>query len=418
MRDLLIAALVFGALPWAISRPYLGIYLWSWMGYMNPHKLTYGFAAFFPWAHIIGVVTLLSLLFSKEKNKFPITRETVVYILFMLWMTLTTVFAIDQENGWIQWEKVMKIDLMTLVTLVVINTRERLINLVWVIVLSLGFFGFKGGIFTITSGGGDHVFGPPDTFIAGNNELALALIVILPLIWFLRSYDQRTWVRHGLVVLFLLTALAAIGSQSRGALLGIAAMATMLWSKSRQKLLLAILIISSAIVVVSFMPASWSDRMDTINTYEQDASAMGRINAWHMAFNVASDRLTGGGFEVVSAETFRQYAPIPEDVHDFHSIYFEVMGEQGFIGLTLFLALFTFAWLKCNSIIRQVKLKQEHFWAAELAAMLQVSMVGYAVAGAFLGMAYFDLPYHIMAISVILFVLINQSTKSYLYNKN
>ena len=407
MRDILIAALVFGALPWALSRPYVGVYLWAWLGYMNPHRLTYGFAASFPWAHMVAVVTLMSLLFSKEPKKLPMTREVVILILFLIWMTITTLFAINEARAWMQWEKVMKIQVMTFLTLMVINTRDRLNHLIWVIVLSLGYFGFKGGIFTLTGGGG-RVQGPPGTFIAGNNELALALIVTIPLMWYLRSHAERKWVRHGMLVLMLLTAVSAIGTQSRGALVGLAAMGAMLWLKSRQKFMMLILILLASVAILAVMPESWYERMGTIKTYDEDASALGRINAWGMAINVASSRLTGGGFEVVSGATFRLYGPDPLDVHDFHSIYFEVLGEHGFIGLGLFLTLFGMAWLKCGGIIRQAKRNQEIRWAGDLAAMLQVSMMGYATAGTFLGMAYFDLPYHIMAIAVILSILVGQ----------
>lgn len=411
MRDILIAAFVIGALPWALSRPNVGLYLWAWIGYMNPHRLTYGFAAFYPWVQIVAITTLIGLLFSKEPKKLPMSREVVVLILFILWMTLTTVLAINQDAAWMQWEKVMKIHIMIFVTLMVVKDRERLEHLLWVVVLSLGYFGFKGGLFTLTGGGG-RVQGPPGTFISGNNELALALIVTMPLMWYLRSHAQRMWVRHGLMLLLLLTAISAIGTQSRGALLGLATMGTMLWLKTRQKLLTMIVIVCTAGVILAVMPASWFERMQTIKTYQQDASAMGRINAWGMGYNLASSRLTGGGFEVVSAATFRLYAPDPYDVHDFHSIYFEVLGEHGFIGLGLFLTLFGMTWFKCGSVMRQGKRNPELRWAADLAAMLQVSMAGYAAAGAFLGMAYFDLPYHIMTMAVILAILAKQSAQT------
>jgi probable O-glycosylation ligase (exosortase A-associated) len=92
-------------------------------------------------------------------------------------------------------------------------------------------------------------------------------------------------------------------------------------------------------IMAAVMPQEWYDRMNTINTYQEDQSAQGRINAWHTAFNVAKDRITGGGFEIWFPPTFRQYAPDPSNVRDVHSIYFEIMGEQGFVGFGLFMAL-------------------------------------------------------------------------------
>jgi probable O-glycosylation ligase (exosortase A-associated) len=149
------------------------------------------------------------------------------------------------------------------------------------------------------------------------------------------------------------------------------------------------------------MPQEWYDRMDSIKNYQQDESALGRINAWHTAFNVAKDRVTGGGFETFQARTFRQYAPEPFRVHDVHSVYFEVMGEHGFIGFGMFLLLAVFAWLRANQVIRECKNDPEKKWAADLAAMIQVSLIGYGAGGAFLGLAYFDLTYHLMIILVL-----------------
>ncbi len=410
MRDIAIALIVFGAIPWALTRPYIGVYLWSWISYMNPHKLAYGFAVTFPWAYVIALVTFASLILSKERKRLPITAETVILVLFLIWMTVTTFFAFHQEEAWAQWDKVMKIQLFTLLTLAVVNTRERVVWLVWVIVLSLGFYGLKGGLFTLTGGGDSRVWGPVGSFIAGNNELGLAMIVTMPLMWYLRSHTENKWVRHGMIVLMVATLLATLGTHSRGALVGLAAMGAMLWWKSRQKVAMLILIVMAVLVAIPFMPPEWHERMSTIKTYEEDASAMGRINAWHMAINMASDRLTGGGFEPISRAVYMRYAPDPNYVVDFHSIYFEVLGEHGFIGLILFLSLFTVTWFRCGSIIRAAKHDESLKWAGDLAAMLQVSVVGYATAGAFLGMAYFDLPYHIMAIAVIMSTLIKQPT--------
>jgi len=199
----------------------------------------------------------------------------------------------------------------------------------------------------------------------------------------------------------VLSGIAAIGSQSRGGLLAMAAMGLFLWFKSRQKFVTGIYMVIAVAIMASVMPQEWYDRMNTIKTYEEDASALGRINAWHTAFNVASDRIVGGGFSMFTPSTFRAYAPEPQRVHDAHSIYFQVLGEHGFIGLSLFLSIWLFAWFKAGRIMRYCRKDPEKKWAADLAAMAQVSMVGYAVGGAFLGLAYFDLPYHILVIIVL-----------------
>jgi probable O-glycosylation ligase (exosortase A-associated) len=270
-----------------------------------------------------------------------------------------------------------------------------------VIALSIGFYGVKGGIFTITHGGIYRVQGPARTFIAGNNEMALALVMTIPLIRYLHLQARRFWVRWGLAAAMVLTGIAAIGSQSRGGLLAMLAMGVFLWLKSRKKIVTGIYIAVAIAVMSSVMPQQWYDRMNTIETYKTDASAQGRINAWYTAFNVAKDRITGGGFETFQPPTFKQYAPDPDNVHDVHSIYFEAMGEQGFIGFGLFVLIGLFTWLRGSQIINACKKDPERKWASDLASMIQVCLIGYGVGGAFLGLAYFDLPYHLMIIMVL-----------------
>jgi probable O-glycosylation ligase (exosortase A-associated) len=270
-----------------------------------------------------------------------------------------------------------------------------------VIALSLGFYGVKGGIFTAVTGGAHQVRGPEASFISGNNEIGLALVMTTPLLYFLSRQVTPKYVRPGLLAAVGLTALAALGTQSRGALLGLLAMATFLWLKSRTKIVTGILIVLGTVVLLPLMPQQWWDRMSTIQNYEQDPSALGRINAWRMAFNLASDRLTGGGLESFQEYTFQLYAPNPGYVADSHSIYFQVLGHHGFIGLALFLFLIVFTWLTASSIIRRTRKDKETLWLGELMAMTQVSLVAYLTTGAFLGLAYFDYFYNLMLIVVV-----------------
>ncbi|WP_334186752.1 putative O-glycosylation ligase, exosortase A system-associated [Noviherbaspirillum sp.] len=413
MRDLAVTLIVFGSLPFILKRPYIGILMWVWISVMNPHRESWGFATTFPFAAVIAATTLLSLVLTKDRKDFPVTPVTLVLIGFIIWMNVSTVFAIHPDQVYGNWNRVIKIMLMTIVTLMLIKTRRHIELFIAVLVFSLGFFGVKGGIFTVMSGGQFRVWGPADTFIGGNNEIALALIMVIPLMHYLQIMTDKKWIRHGLTVAMLLCAFAALGSYSRGALLAIAAMAGFLWLKSSKKLILGILMVISIPVLVAFMPDQWTERMDTISTYKEDSSAMGRINAWWMAYNLAKDRpLVGGGFEIYDLEVFGKYAPIPTDVHAAHSIYFQALGEHGFVGLGLYLLLGFLTW-RCGSwIVRNTKKREDLKWAYHLAAMVQVSLIGFAVGGAFLSLLYFDVPYYLMAAMVITRRIIEEQLKS------
>jgi probable O-glycosylation ligase (exosortase A-associated) len=413
MRDIALIIIFFSFLAFVFTRPYIGIYIWTWLSLMNPHRLTYGFAFSFPFAQITAIVTLLAMLSSDEPKRIPWTRETILLLIFILWMLLTTIFSIYPDQAWVQWNKVWKIMLMIYVTLLLINTQQKLHWLVWVIVLSLGLYGVKGGIFTILTGGGHRVQGPVGTFIAGNNEMGLALVMIIPLMRYLQLQTENFWVRFGLGVSMLLTGIAALGTQSRGALVGIVAMGIFLFMKSRNKFLtlFPILILIGATAIL--MPQEWYDRMSTITASpeEQDQSVQGRFEAWKMAINLAQDRVLGGGYETFK---FRAYYKYSEgnmkltETPDAHSIYFETLGEHGFIGLAMFMLLGWFTWNTGNRIRRMAKDSIETRWGADLASMLQVSLIGYFVTGAFLGLAYFDLYYDLIAMMVICWIVVQE----------
>lgn len=400
MRSALVLAIIFLGAAWALMHPYVGVLVWTWVSIMNPHKLTWGAAVDFPVAAVIGGATLVGLFFTKDKKNFFVSAPSVTLMLFMLWVCITFLFSFDQRGSADMLGKVLKIDFMILVALVLLHSKQHIVALVWVLVLSLGYFGVKGGVFTLATGGSYRVWGPGG-FIGGNNEIALALIIVVPLMYFLRDQAVKTWQRHAWLAAMALTTIAAIGSQSRGALLAVVAMMALLWWRGRQKALFGILMVAGSLLLLSFMPESWHARIDTISEYQQDSSAMGRINAWWMAWNLASANFFGGGFDIYNPGPFALYAPDPLKIHAAHSIYFQVLGEHGFVGLALFLTMWGLTWRWAGWIRRNARGNPETEWAAVLGGMCQVSLIGYAVGGAFLSLAYFDLPYNILVLVVL-----------------
>jgi len=395
----------------AVRRPWLGLLTWAWFSYMNPHRLCYGFAFDqVPFVAIIAVVTLGAMLMSNEPKRLIWSRETVVLALLVLWMTVTTFFALAPVLAWREWQRVVKIQLMIFVSLMLLTSRERVHALIWTIVLSLGFFGVKGGIFTLVTGGSHRVYGPGLSFIADNNELALALSMTIPLMRYLQLNSSGRWIRRGAGAMMILSGLAALATYSRGGVLALGTVTLLMLLKTRKKLVLAVVILMAIPTLIAFMPQQWSDRMESMQNYEEDASAVGRLNAWRFAINLVKERpIVGGGFKTFVGFVFRQYAPNPWDHHDSHSIYFKFLAEHGIPGLLLFLTLGLFTWRSGAWVIRHSGGHEELKWASDLVAMVQVGLAGYAVGGVFSGLGYFDLPYHYMAIIVICKVLVKRS---------
>lgn len=402
MRDLLIFALIFGSIPFIFKRPALGVLVFTWISLMNPHRLSYGAAFDFPFAAVIAAVTLAAVVFSKQPKHFPRTPVTIVLLAFCFWMTLTSFFALEPDLVWREWNRVIKTMFMIFVSLTVLQTEKDVKQFAWVVALSLGIYGLKGGIFVLMSGGSYKVYGPSGSYIEENNGMALALVATLPMIWYLRNQVKQKLLSLFMTAMTIFTSIAAVGSYSRGALLGGGAMLGFLWLKSKNKGATGLAVIAMVAVIALVMPSAWFDRMNTIDDYKQDDSAMGRINAWHFAINVATHNILGGGFNVFSPRQFMVYAPDPLAYHVAHSIFFQVLGDHGFVGLSMFVVLMLCAWRTGTRIVKFCADAPEMKWASDLAKMTQVCLIGYAVSGAFLSLAYFDLYYNFIVILVVL----------------
>ncbi|MFZ4535391.1 putative O-glycosylation ligase, exosortase A system-associated [Propionivibrio sp.] len=432
MRDILLSVIVFGSLPFILFGPRLGAYMWVWMSMMNPHRLGWGFARYYPFAQLIAIATLVGFIFvSKERKPFPLSAITVAYLLFFVWMSVTSLFAIAPSDLVMdRWIFVCKIHLMLLVTLMLIRGRDQIEKLVWVVTLSIGFYGIKGGVWTVLTGGGDRVWGPEGSMIEDNNGLGLAIVMLIPFMYYLYQVSSKRLIRIGVACSGIAMFCSVLGSQSRGAFLALFAMALMLAIKSRRPALMGLLL--GAVFVVGFvsMPDSWKARMGTIETHQQDSSAQSRFYSWNTMWNLAVDRpLVGGGFLPDNDIVYSLYAPVDRGYEIFerkpyvaHSIYFQVIGEHGFLGLFLYLLIGFFAWRRAGQLARQTRDDPEFgTWVPVLMRMTQVSVLGFAVGGAFLSLVHFDLSYYIISYVILVDITVrehNRQNKSAKQNLN
>ncbi len=279
-----------------------------------------------------------------------------------------------------------------LVVATVAHSRTRLYALIWVAVISLFYFGVKGGLFTLATGGSYRVYGPPGTIIGDNNQLALAMLMALPLANYLRTQTRNRFVGAGLLVGSLLTIVAILGSYSRGAFVGMGVLALLMLIRARNRILYIAVVGVVLVFALAFMPASFFERMDTIRSVDEDSSFYGRLIAWRVAYMYASDHFPfGAGFYGPQiGEVFKSYFP-NEGLHAAHSIYFQVLGEHGYIGLALYLLVIASSLVASVRIIRVARNKPELAWARDMAVALQASLIVFLVSGALLSMAYYDL---------------------------
>ncbi len=424
IRDTLVIVIILLAAPVSLFNPYFGILMWSWIAYFNPHRYAWGAARYglFQPAIIIAIPTLAGLLFA-PKNSRIFNRESILLAAMWAWFGLTTLyitlvpeFAGHVTDATFHLREVSKILLMTFVSILLVTSQKKFRLLVLVILASFGFRALVVAIWYIRTAGQFIVWGPEGSFLYDNNDFGLALNMTIPMFFFMARGEEKKWARIGLRVLMGCVIICVIGTYSRGALVGLAVITLAIVAKSRQKVLGLFSVAVAVLCIVTFTTSIWQGRMKDFMKGNLDASAMSRLVAWGGAWNLAMHYpITGGGFDVFTDEgIFPEFVPPSlrgalyskiHHLHSSHSIYFGMLGEQGFVGLGLFLLLLLSCFASLRGLRKQARSYPQLEWTEPYTHMFEVTLLAYMVNGATLGRAYFDFFYQIVALVIILKIL-------------
>lgn len=424
MKDIAFVIAYCFFLLFIFKRPYIGACLWAWTALLFPNFLLWGFASNLRFNLIISILTITVALFTSFKLERLNNRIFYLTFLFFLWTIVTSQTAIGNPLVVeMEFQKFAKIFTFFVIVLLTINKKHHIIALLTSILLGLGYYIISGGLKVIISAGSHRVWGPGSSIIGDNNHFALAMLITIPLLFFLyRNSSFNLWIKRAILGCILLSIVAVFGTYSRGGLIGLIFFGG-LYSIIFKKKILAI---SAAVFLAStyafFVPQQWTDRMDTISDAGKDNSFMSRVVAWKMSTLVAIDRpMLGGGFKAIEglpvwllySQDFEKLnfintmQPETQRTRAAHSIYFQVMGEHGFFGLTLFLTIIFFSLLNILKS-RKLALNDRDTWHKEFADCLLISILVYCLVGAALNMAYFDVLYVLFALSQIQLNLIKK----------
>ena len=406
MRDIFILAIYIPSLLYGLKSPFVALMVFYWISFMNPHRLGWGMTANLPLAMFAALVTAISVVIHNKEIIFPAIKEVFVFLIFWMHLTVTTIFSFYPQDAWAYWFIVFKIFLMTLLTMCIVNTPKRLFLLLVGIIFFLGFYGVKGAIFGVLTGGQYKVWGPPESYIEDNNDLGLAFVMVAPLCFFLKDIFTKKIYSRIMIITGISIMISTILTYSRGALLGLTTMVVFGISRSKHKIKIIVATVLVVVLFLPLLPEKWFSRMDTLKTYEEDESANMRLNSWITSFNLASDNLLGGGFQCFKKEQYQKYSPTlryGNAGQTAHSIYFQVLIEHGFIGLAIFIISIL---LSIKNSLQLNKLEyydtEQYLWVSQMSRALFVSTMAYLVSGAFLSRAYFDLYWAIFASSICL----------------
>lgn len=409
MRDLLVLGFMLAAVPLAFMAPFAGYLLWGWAGLIAINYYLYGAMAGVTYVQIFAIVTLLSLLMKREHAMLPFkaNRTTVLLGLFVAHGLMVALLAFPGlERNWELFGNVSKTALFCVLMPMVAVTRFRIHALAVMIALAISFHGALDGLKFIASAGSHNA--QAIKRFGDNNHLALVLLMVLPFLYYLYRYSAGKFARLGFLAVLPLTILAVMATNSRGALLGLVAIALWIILKSQKKALGIVLVGLSALMVVQLAPEQWSSRMETIQSADQDASFMGRVTAWKVSSAIAvSNPVFGGGFRALQNHPVWDRYKDSQGLLGFvdtptlsrsgvaaHSIWFEVLGDQGFVGFFLFVALLVNGFFTRREVWKLARRNgPQEQWAGDLADMVAAALLAYVVSGSLLSAAYFELPY-------------------------
>lgn len=417
MRDWMLVGALFFLVPFAFRSAFNAYLLWGWGGLIALHTYMYGFMRSVALVQVFALITLFLILQKKDKDIVPFNINPAAFLMlaFAFHGVLCALFAYPTLfRNWELCFNQLKTILFCILMPMLVTKRYRLHAMLVAVVIGTSFHGLIEGLKFVSSGGAHHSQG--NEKLGDNNHFAMIMVMVMPILLYLFQYAKLQMSRLAYGTVFLITCLAVVATNSRGGLLTLGAVALWLIMLSRRKLMGIFVVALVAGLVVAVAPESWTSRMNTIETADQDSSFMGRVIAWKRASAIALDHpVFGGGFHAGqdpavfelyrNAEGMLGFIRTPEANYPAatHSIYFEVMGDLGFVGLVLFMAIMLYAFVIRMQINRLAKkIGPTARWASDCADMLGASMIAYLVGGAALSAAYFELPYIVVMIMQVL----------------
>lgn len=429
MRDLMFLGGFLVLVPLAFRNTFIAYLIWGWTGLIAIDNYLFGFMASIKLNFTFALITFAVILLKKdtERGTIPFNATVVLFILFFLQGSLSAIFAYEGNRlNWFLYDRFWKEILFAFIMPLVIVKRYRIHAFVLVMCLGMGFHGLIDGLKFFSSGGSHLVRG----FVkfGDNNHFAVMLVMAIPPLLYMSSYAKHSLLRLGALAAAIITIAAVIGTHSRGGFVAMTAVALWLVLTSRKRLPALTVFIAGVIFVVAIAPSAWTQRMETIQEAEQDSSFMTRVEAWQVSSAIAlHNPVLGGGFHAVATQPvwdrfkgqkgllgFVDVGFVSDVFRAAHSIYFEVLGDMGFLGFFIFMALLLNALknsIQINRMAKQGGLDLE--WAVDLSRSLAATIFAFMVGGLTVSIAYTEFIY----MAVMLMEVLKQEVKRQLQAK-
>ncbi|HEY9090422.1 putative O-glycosylation ligase, exosortase A system-associated [Parasphingorhabdus sp.] len=432
MRDLIFVGYLLLLLLLAFKRPFIFTLIYAYIDIVAPQRLSYFMLNSIPLSLLVFAAAFLGYIIADDKQDSRFSVRQGAMVILLIYCGYTTFQGALPEDAMEKWDWVWKALVFAIFLPLTLRTKLRIEALALFMVLSAATLIITGGIKTLASGGG---YGALVLLVNDNSGLyegsiiSMVAIAIIPLMLWLSKHGTifpPDWrVKYFTLALVFAALLIPIGTQARTGLVCIAVLALLQLRFVKYRFLYAGLAIAAGLLVIPFLPQSFSERMGTIQNYKADESASTRIAVWEWTIEYANANPMGGGFNVYRLNKLR-YELVPDkseneagneyeyDLEDtgpvevtdegraFHSSYFEMLGEQGYPGLILWLFIHLGGIWRMEVLYRRYRssAKPGDTWVAPLAVALQNAHIIYMAGSLFVGVAFQPFVYMLVALQI------------------
>jgi probable O-glycosylation ligase (exosortase A-associated) len=412
MINLCLTAFFVTLILFGLRRSFIWVLVYLYVDIVAPQIISWGFLTRIPTSLIAFAAAFVGWIAFDDKRDMRFTWRQGLLAVLLVYCAATTLTADYPEEALTKWAWVWKALVFAMFLPLTLRTRLRIEAVALFMVLSASALIIDGGLKTAMGGGGYGslvIFVENNTGLYEGSILSCVAVALIPLALWLAKYgtifpaDWRVWTFT--IALIFACALIPVGTQARTGLICLGLLCALYMRTSKHRFLLMIGLPLAAMVAMPFLPQSFLARMGTIENHQGDKSAGTRLGVWKWTMGYAKQHPLGGGFEVylssrVDYDTVATQADggnttvsrthVVEEGRAFHSSYFEMLGEQGYPGLALWLLLQGSGLWQMEVIRRRWKKRTDpdEAWAAPLAVALQLAQITYLIGSLFVGIAF------------------------------
>ncbi|EGD57674.1 O-antigen polymerase [Novosphingobium nitrogenifigens DSM 19370] len=413
MTNLFLTLFVMAFFAAGFARPFLFVLAYAYIDIVAPQKISWGLLQAIPISLLAFILMTIAWAMREDKRGVHFSLRQSLMLVLLLYCGMTTLGADFPDEAAAKWSWVWKALVFAMFLPMTLRTRLRIEALTLVMVLGVAVITIDGGLKTLTGGGG---YGELKLLVNDNTGLyegsiiSTVAICLIPIALWLARFGtifppgRLVWLFAAGVCFSAM--LMPVGTQARTGLICVGVLGLLMLRSTERRFTYIAVIAVGALIAIPLLPQSFTERMSTIQNHQADQSASTRVAVWKWTIDFAKSHPFGGGFEAYRQDSVTYDKVITQTLSNnttqistqqvqesgraYHSSYFEMLGEQGYPGIGLWLLLHVLGVVQMEVIRRRFRKtpNPQLAWISPLADALQQAQIVYLVGGSFVGIAF------------------------------